>query len=71
MDVGIPKEQFLVSPTKEIEELWKEVKRQELRSKIKRAEQDIEDLIKGRVLDLQAKIKMWNLELDKLNSIEA
>lgn len=64
-DIGIPKN-YLVSPTKEIDDMWVKVQIQEKRSQIVRWSQDIEDLQKGRILDLQARIKMAELEIQKL-----
>lgn len=61
-DIGMQR-QWLVSPTAEIEQMWKHVQIQEKRSTINRYRQDIEDLTKGRMLDLQAKILMLELEI--------
>lgn len=66
-DIGIPKN-WLVSPTEEIDNMWSEVAIQEKRSAIARYKQDIEDLQKGRILDLQARIKMAELEIKKLEA---
>jgi hypothetical protein len=66
-DIGIAKN-WLVSPTKEIDDMWVKVQIQEKRSQIVRYTQDIEDLQKGRILDLQAKIKMCELEILKLEN---
>jgi len=66
-DIGIPKN-WLVSPTKEIDDMWRQVSIQEKKSQIARWKQDIEDLQKGRILDLQARIKMAELEIQKLES---
>lgn len=66
-DIAIPKN-WLVSPTKEIDEMWIKVQIQEKKSQIARYTQDIEDLTKGRILDLQARIKMCELEVSKLQS---
>lgn len=66
-DVGMQR-QWLVSPTKEIDEMWIAVQIQEKRSQINRYKQDIEDLVKGRMLDLQARIKMLELEITKLEN---
>ena len=67
-DIGTPQRQWLVSPTAEVEELWRQAKMQEIRSRIARHKQDIEDLERGRILDLRAKIKMLELELKKLDT---
>lgn len=66
-DIGIPKN-WLVSPTKEIDEMWIKVQIQEKKSQMARYKQDIEDLQKGRILDLQARIKMCELECAKLEN---
>jgi len=67
-DLKVARQNWLVSPTKEIEDMWIRVKIQETKSRISRHKQDIEDLEKGRILDLRAKIKILELELAKLES---
>lgn len=63
-----------VEATAEVEQLWLDVKIQELRSRIKRTEQDIEDLQKGKMAELTANLKMLQLTLshwlEKKNSIK-
>lgn len=54
---------WLVSPTREIEDKWIEVQIQERKSRIIRYKQDIDDLRKGRIIELEAKIMMLELEL--------
>ena len=66
-DLGITKN-WLVSPTKEIDEMWIQVQIQERKSAVARYRQDIEDLQKGRILDLQARIKMCELEIKQLEA---
>jgi hypothetical protein len=66
-DIEIPKN-WLVSPTKEIDEMWIKVQIQQKVSAINRYKQDIEDLQRGRILDLTARIKMLELEINKLES---
>jgi hypothetical protein len=66
-DLGINK-QWLVSPTKEIEDKWREVQIQERVSRIVRYRQDIDDLKKGKILELEAKIMMLEMEVDRLKS---
>lgn len=66
-DLGI-KGTWLVSPTKEIEDKWIEVQVQERISRINRYRQDIEDFKKGRILELEAKILMLELELREIES---
>ena len=58
----------LVDPTNEIKRKWVEVKIQECRSRIARHQQDKEDLIKGKLVDLEARILMLDLELKKLEN---
>lgn len=62
------KTNWLVSPTKEIEDKWIEVQIQERISRINRYKQDIEDFKKGRILELEAKILMLELELKEIES---
>jgi hypothetical protein len=66
-DLGIAKN-YLVSPTKEIDEMWISVEIQQKKSAIVRKNQDIEDLEKGRILDLRAQIKLHELEIKKLEA---
>jgi uncharacterized small protein (DUF1192 family) len=66
-DIGITKT-WLVSPTKEIDEMWARVQIQEKISMVNRYKQDIEDLQKGRILDLTARIKMLELEIKKMEA---
>jgi hypothetical protein len=66
-DIGIPRG-WLVSPTKEIDEMWIQVQIQEKVSRIARWTQDIQDLEKGKILDLRANIKMAELEIMKLKT---
>ena len=64
-DLGVS-QHWLVNPTKEIEDKWLEVQIQERVSRIARYKQDIEDLKKGRILELEAKIMMLDLELKRI-----
>lgn len=57
---------FLVSPTAEIEEMWVNVKIQEKKSTIAGIKQLIEDLKKGKIIDLEAKCMMHEKELELL-----
>lgn len=59
---------WLVSPDHEIEKKWIEVQIQERKSRITRHKQDIEDLLKGRVVDLEARIMMLERELKELEA---
>ena len=58
----------LVDPTREMTEMWIKVEIQQKRSIIVRKNQDIEDLQKGRILDLTAQIKLHELEIKKLET---
>jgi hypothetical protein len=66
-DIGVNK-QWLVSPTKEIEDMWIQVQIQEKQSRIVKHKQDLEDLMKGEVVRIQALIKMLELEKKELES---
>ena len=66
-DVGV-QGNWLVSPTKEIEDKWIEVQIQERISRIARYKQDIEDLKKVRILELEAKIMLLELELKEIRA---
>lgn len=66
-DIGAS-QNWLVSPTREIEDKWIEVQVQERRSRIIRYKQDIEDLRKGRIIELEAKIMMLELELIEIEA---
>lgn len=57
---------WLVSPDQEIKRKWIEVQIQERKSRIARHRQDIEDLLKGKVVDLEARIMMLDKELSEL-----
>ena len=59
---------WLVSPTIEIERKWIEVQIQERKSRINRHKQDMEDLIKGKLVDLEARILMLDQELKELEA---
>ncbi len=68
-DLSVAKnQQFLVEPTNKVQQMWAEMKIQELQSKIMRAKQDIEDLRKGRIIGLEANILMWQMEKTKLEN---
>lgn len=58
--------QYLVSPSKEVEEMWVDVRIQEKKSNIAAVKQAIEDLEKGKILELKAKQKMYEMELEHL-----
>ena len=62
---------WLVSPNIEVELKWAEVAIQEKKSRIVRHRQDIEDLKKGAIVDLEAKIMMLEKEVTKLEEQKA
>jgi hypothetical protein len=64
-DIGI-NQTWLVSPNAEIEKKWKLVAIQERLSRIARYKQDIEDLVKGKIVDLEARIMMLEKEVKEL-----
>ncbi len=59
---------WLVSPDHEIKRKWIEVQIQERKSRIARHRQDIEDLVKGKMVDLEARILMLERELNELET---
>jgi len=59
---------WLVNPDAEIKFKWIEVQIQERKSRIARHRQDKEDLIKGKLVDLDARILMLDKELKNLES---
>jgi NAD-specific glutamate dehydrogenase len=59
---------WLVTPNAEIERKWIEVQIQERKSRINRHKQDMEDLIKGKLVDLEARILMLEQELKELEA---
>ena len=61
-DIGV-NQQWLVTPDSQVERMWLEVQIQERKSRIVRFKQDIEDLTRGRIVDLQAKIMMLEKEI--------
>jgi hypothetical protein len=66
-DIGV-KQSWLVSETWDVEKKWIEVQIQERKSRIVRYKQDIEDLQKGKIVDLEARIMMLEKEIKKLQS---
>ena len=64
-DIGVQRN-WLVSPTKEIEDMWIDVQIQEKRSRIARHRQDIEDIQKGKLTELNAIIKTLEMEVQFL-----
>lgn len=65
----LPVEQMsLVNPTDEIKLKWIQVKIQECKSRKARYQQDIEDLIKGKLVDCEARILELDLQLKQLEA---
>ena len=67
-DVGVPKEQFLVSPNADVENLWIKSAISEKEVRVKRLEADKEEIIKSRVLKIEATILMLKREIVELNN---
>ena len=61
-------ENWLVDPTDEIKRKWLEVKIQECKSRRARHLQEMEDLIKGSMVQLEARVLVIDLELKKLEN---
>ena len=59
---------WLVAPNAEIDRKWIEVQIQERKSRIARHKQDMEDLMKGKLVDLEARILMLTQELKELEA---
>jgi len=59
---------WLVSTDQAIDRKWIEVQIQERKSRIARHKQDIEDLLKGKVVDLEARIMLLEKELTFLEN---
>ena len=59
---------WLVDPTADIKRKWVEVQIQERKSRIARHKQDIEDLKMSKMVELEARILMLDLELKDLES---
>jgi hypothetical protein len=57
---------YLVTPSKDIEMMWIDVKIQEKKSTIAGLKQLIEDFEKGKIIDLKARIMMHEKELEML-----
>jgi len=57
---------WLVSPDAEVDEKWRRIQIQERKSRISRHKQDIEDLLEGRIKELEIKITMLQKEIEYL-----
>jgi hypothetical protein len=66
-DTPVP-QNWLVSTSHDVEEKWKEVQIQERISRINRHRQDIEDLQKGKIKELEIKITMLEKEVEFLKT---
>lgn len=62
---------WLVDPSNAIKIKWIEVQIQERKSRIIRHRQDMEDLIKGKMVDLEARILVLDQELKQLEADKA
>ena len=61
-DIGVP-QNFLVSTDHKVEQMWIDAQIQEKKSRIVRTRQDIEDMIKGMKVKLEAHIIMLEKEI--------
>lgn len=59
-------QQYAITPPPEVEQMWINVKIQEKKSTIAGIKQLIEDLKKGKILDLEARVIMNEKELEML-----
>ena len=64
-DLGISRN-YLVEPNRDVKVKWLEVQIQERKSRCVRLRQDIEDLKRGRIVELEAQIIIAEKELTKL-----
>jgi len=67
-DLPVPKEQFLVSPNTDVEKLWLKSAIAEKEARVKRLEADKDEIIKSRVLKIEATILMLKREIVELNN---
>lgn len=63
-DLPVPKN-YGVEATRSVKEKWYKVQIQEIKSRIARLALDIEDLEKGKILQLKAEMEMQELRLQK------
>jgi len=66
-DLPVP-QNWLVSPDSAIEEKWRGIQIQERKSRIVRHQQDIEDLVNGKIKELEIKIEMLKKEINHLEN---
>jgi len=58
----------LVKPSDEVEKRWLMVQIQERKSKIARFKQDIEDIVNGKIVALEAQVLLAQQELQKFEN---
>jgi len=59
---------WLVDPTRDIQEKWLRVERQQKISQLNKTRQDIEDLKMGQILGLEATCDMLELEVKRIDA---
>ena len=64
-------QQFLVKPDDKVKAMWIDVQIQEKKSRIVKTRQDIEDLIKGMKVKLEAQVIMLEREIKALEEEKA
>ena len=62
------REQFLVTPNADVEKLWIQSAIAEKEARVKRLEADKDEIIKSRVLKIEATILMTKREIVELNN---
>jgi len=67
-DLPVQKEQYLVSPNADVEKLWLKSAIAEKECRVKRLEADKDEIIKSRVLKIEATILMVKREIVELNN---
>ena len=67
-DVPVPREQFLVKASSDVEKLWCKSAIAEKEARVKRLEIDKEEIVKSQVLKIEATILMLKGEIVKLNN---
>lgn len=66
-DIGVNRN-YLVEPNRDVKIKWLEIQIQERRSRVVRLRQDIEDITKGKIVELEAQMIIANNELIKLEN---
>jgi hypothetical protein len=67
-DLPVPREQYLVTPNADVEKLWLKSAIAEKEARVKRLEADKDEIIKSRVLKIEATILMVKREIVELNN---